>query len=248
MLNAILSGKAGSASIGAEENVSWRHIFRTNEDLLTATIFERLSYLDGPTCWQILCSTFGPVLPEHPIAIMRKIEFWPRWSDSLNEGRSVEPDVLLQFELGDDPPRKVDLIVEAKLGGQQYADQWRRQIQSYKKRSIDDGGGREVDAAYFLAIGGLDAPARQVIARLSDPAPAALDEHIRVVAAAAEWSRLATAIQETKVGNQQTQRVLDDVAQALELFGHGHIQEISTLVNFEALRSPDSLRILRAPL
>ncbi|BCP51756.1 hypothetical protein K32_03730 [Kaistia sp. 32K] len=109
-------------------------------------------------------------------------------------------------------------------------------------------GGLEVDAAYFLAIGGLDAPARQVIARLLDPAPAAPDKHIRVVAAAAEWSKLATAIQETKAINQQTQRVLDDVAQALELFGQGHIHAISTLVNFEALRSLDSLGFLRGPL
>ena len=46
MLNAIIYGKAGRMGWdGQKESLSWRQVFQTREDLLTATFFERFSYL-----------------------------------------------------------------------------------------------------------------------------------------------------------------------------------------------------------
>lgn len=249
MLQAILSGKAGSVSMGGEDRVSWSRIFKANEDLLTATIFERLSYLGGPTCWRILRSTFGLSLPEYRVATLRNIEFWPRWSDSVDEARIVEPDVFLQFELGD-PIRRIDVIVEAKLAGQQYADQWRREIQSYQKRAVsDDAMAWNADEAYFLAIGGLGGQPSQVVSRFSGHIPSIPESQMGVVIAAAEWAELVSVVHETEGADEHSQRILNDVAEALAFFGHRYIHALSTLADFEVLDSPEvALSSMLTPL
>lgn len=249
MLQAILSGKAGTAAMGGEDRVSWRKIFKANEDLLTATVFERISYLRGPICWKILRSTFGHILPEYHVANLRNIEFWPRWSDVVDPDKSVEPDVFMQFDLGD-PVRRVDVIVEAKLNGQQYGDQWRREIQSYKLQSVTDDaivGG--ADEAYFLAIGGLVGTSSQVVSRLSSHIPLSPDGSAGVVTAAADWSALVAVVHETEVEDENSQRILQDLAEALAFFGYRYVHSLSTLANFELLHSPEkALSTLRTPI
>lgn len=47
MLVALTNGKAGRVGSEIKAGTSWRDVFRTSEDLLTATVFGRLAYLRG---------------------------------------------------------------------------------------------------------------------------------------------------------------------------------------------------------
>lgn len=68
--------------------------------MLTASVFERLSYLPGADLWSILHTAF-PDLPPYRVAELKEIIFWPRWKDIESDGGQVEPDVIMDFELGD---------------------------------------------------------------------------------------------------------------------------------------------------
>lgn len=60
MLRALLHSKdLGAVIDNSCDKMSWRHIFKANEDFLTASVFSRLSYLDGPELWYILRECFG---------------------------------------------------------------------------------------------------------------------------------------------------------------------------------------------
>jgi hypothetical protein len=55
MLHAVNSGKASRIRIeGLEQGISWRKVFKENEDPLTAVVFARLSYIPGEMAWRIL--------------------------------------------------------------------------------------------------------------------------------------------------------------------------------------------------
>ena len=51
MLSAILHGKAGRVEGADDEPRSYRDLFRASEDLLTATVLERLAYLEAADFW-----------------------------------------------------------------------------------------------------------------------------------------------------------------------------------------------------
>jgi hypothetical protein len=77
LLHAVLGSKAGKLPV-SDGTVSWRSAFRISEDLLTASVFGRLSYLDGPALWRVLRTTFGHSLPEYRVAELKEIAFWPK--------------------------------------------------------------------------------------------------------------------------------------------------------------------------
>ena len=77
MLNAILNSKSGRLSRDDEHNIRWKEIYRASEDLLTATIFERLSYLPPEIAWELLVSASGGQLPKYRLVEITNIEFWP---------------------------------------------------------------------------------------------------------------------------------------------------------------------------
>jgi hypothetical protein len=97
--------------------ISWRTAFRMSEDdLLTALVFGHSRTSTAPR--------YGGFY---------QITFWPTWTEGGATNGTVEPDVLLDFKLGD-PPTSVQLIVEAKFGiyPTQYADQWVRQWMAHR--------------------------------------------------------------------------------------------------------------------
>lgn len=61
MLHAIWSGKARRLKIEGlvEPAPRWRDIFHSNEDLLTATVFERLAYLSDAVFRQLIAFMTG---------------------------------------------------------------------------------------------------------------------------------------------------------------------------------------------
>ncbi|MCS4089428.1 hypothetical protein [Rhizobium sp. BK176] len=220
MLQAVISGKAGKIPNGkSEEKVSWRKVFRISEDLLTASVFGRLAYLDDGILWRILRRTFGAPLPDLKVAELEDIAFWPRWTDAIEDERNVEPDVFLDFKLGD-PAIQVRLIVEAKLWNHpsQDARQWAREWVAYQDANGDDG-----HIAFLCALGGLgkrtEEMAEQIAAEVS-----ALGHDIKV--AAAGWDRLLDAIEKERENpmSRATTRIIDDVVAALGLADYQHLK------------------------
>ncbi len=122
MLTTIIHGKAGRVRLpDSGIGVSWRDIFRKNEDLLTGTFFGRIRYLSEPALELFMGQLIGAKYASE-LGALEDIEFWPHLSGL--EGRSwVEPDVLIEFE-------EATLLIEVKppFGGEQSTVQWRAQI------------------------------------------------------------------------------------------------------------------------
>ncbi len=159
----------------------------------------------------------------------------------------MEPDVFIQFEVGD-PSIHIDLIVEAKLGGAQYAHQWYRQWEALRARNAPNeeqfAGTRKV---YLLAIGGVGSSAAELAARLKSEILTVSDGKTALTAAAADWSRLYTALSAIDIFDSHTQRIVDDIRDALSLFGFRQGQELNTLGNFETMQNADqSLSVIRS--
>ncbi|WP_018900859.1 hypothetical protein [Rhizobium sp. 2MFCol3.1] len=225
MLQAIVSSKAGRLPVGVgEESVSWRRAFQISEDLLTAAVFGRLAYLEDGVLWRIMRRTFGPPLPDLAVAELEDIIFWPRWTDALEADREVEPDVFLDFKLGD-PPTSVRLIVEAKLGKHpmQEARQWAREWVAYKKANDDDE-----HAVFLCAIGGLGKNVGVTVEGIAAEL-AAQGHDIKV--AAAGWDRLLDALEaeRDKPMSRSTARIIDDMVTALGLADYQHLRLLGDL-------------------
>jgi len=228
MLIALTNGKAGRIKQDVSAGASWRELFRSSEDLLTASVFGRLSYLEGPMLWKILRRGLGFEIPDYKVVELYNIEFWPSWSEGEETTRTVEPDVFLQFKVGD-PSNQIDLIIEAKLGiglGQ-YADQWRRQWSAYHALSTT----REGDATpYLIAIGGLGQHEASYLNRLLQDLQN--DGH-EIKALAANWPRLLAAViaVDKETTSPRDQRILRDIVEALALAGYRQIQSFSGLTS-----------------
>ena len=199
--------------------------FVRSEDILTSTVFERLAYLDGPTLWALLSATFRPrILPERKVAELEHIEFWPTWGQAkATLEKAVEPDVVLRFSVGD-PPQEIVLIVECKLGGLQYPDQWAQEWIAYQAENASEGGASET---CLLALGGLSTSAEAMV----DAFTARLHEThgITVRAAAADWHDLLKALGGIEVTRATDGRVLADVRAALALHGYSQFTPMSSL-------------------
>jgi len=164
MLNAILSGKSGTLSQDLKKGTSWRTLFKGSEDLLTATVFERLSYLPDARFLQILADTFSFDIRAYETGSIKleTIEFWPRWEDVTSHALIVEPDVYMRF-IFEEREQMIDVIIEAKpfdTGTLQYKTQWERQILSYNV--MTDELDRPITEVKFLALGGLGVNPRRI--------------------------------------------------------------------------------------
>ncbi|MBB3020416.1 hypothetical protein FHR70_003497 [Microvirga lupini] len=225
MLNAILHGKGRTLPDDVKPGASLKSTFKRSEDLLTATIFERLSYLDGEIIWQLLRKTFKPdLLPNRRLASLEEIEFWPLWTKANSRlKKDVEPDVVLRFAVGD-PARTVTLIIESKLDGVQYPDQWAQQwIAHDEEYSGEDGP----DECYFLALGGLRGSAEMTVSTFSERIA---EQHgISVQAAAADWSDLMTALDEVDIERRDVRRIVTDLQEALALHGYRRVRPLAEL-------------------
>ncbi|NMM35993.1 MAG: hypothetical protein HHJ09_00565 [Glaciimonas sp.] len=141
MLNAILFGKKrGSGFAG----IDLREEFEGAEDILTASVFERLFYLDDQLAMDILLSKqiWTASIPDKPKPlVIRDILFWDRLS---LDGGQIEPDCMVIFD-------DLILVIEAKrwdYRGQQLAsqlaDEYRAAIHKYPDKKIA-----------LLAVGGM---------------------------------------------------------------------------------------------
>lgn len=226
MLVALTNGKAGRLKSEIQSGASWRQVFRASEDLLTASVFGRLTYLDGPVLWTILRGAF-PELPDYRMVELLDVEFWPRWLEE-GEASTVEPDVFLQFQVGD-PAVRIDVIVEAKFGTApaQYADQWRRQWTAYHSAREEEG--EDVPrSVYLMAIGGIGARTDLLVERLLRE----LEQHdIEIRPLAAHWSDLLRSLVEfhekSIVGRDR--RIVEDIIEALGLANYRHAETLNTL-------------------
>jgi hypothetical protein len=241
MLQAVINGKAGRPASVAD-GATWRQVFRTSEDLLTATVFERLSYLDGPLLWEVLRNTFRPaLLPPRKLVELLDVEFWPMWQDiDGGIGQDVEPDVVLTFSVGD-PARTIVLIVECKLGGLQYPRQWARESAAFAARRAAD----PPDDVWLLALGGLPDSALRTVTRFTGEIRATYGTDVQALAA--DWSDLARVLDELDAGDPIAGRIIGDVKAALALNGYRNIRPMAELASLADVYrvSPDSAARLR---
>jgi hypothetical protein len=234
MLTALTSGKAGTLGGDFEAGTSWREVFRASEDLLTASVFGRLTYLDGPVLWRILRRAVGGGLPDYKVVELLDAAFWPRFDEADGSGYAVEPDIVLKFQVGD-PSKRIDIIVEAKLGtgATQYAEQWRREWTAVEKSNREEGD--VADAVFLMAVGGLGTSKTMTVGRIVGNLA---DAGHAVNAVAATWTELADAVhvraEESVRSNEQ--RLLGDIIAALALANYRHVDLLGDL------RSPRRFR------
>ena len=219
MLKAVLHGKAGRIGTNDSDKISWSSLFKTHEDLMTAAVFSRFSYLSSPVQAFLLRKWLKVNGVEHDFQQFQDIEFWPKFD--LVEGESscfVEPDLVLRF-------KEFNLIIEVKppAGGDQYFEQWRKEIASFLQSD-----NKNDLPLYFLAIGRVEKNNAKKWAKylLSDN-----DERLKMVSAL-KWQAVTDSIvklrhpisnstqdEKLDIVSSQDIRILDDIIAALHLYG-----------------------------
>lgn len=222
MLNAILNSKAGRLSTDDERSIRWRELFKDSEDLVTATVLERLSYLSPEVAWRLLVDAASGQLPAYRVAELVDVEFWPMWEVD-DRKRGVEPDAFLSLKLGD-PTRHIHIILEAKHGGAQRANQWAAEIGAWKE-SVASEDERLPDLLVLLAIEGNVAgwereDQLQAFFERMRKQHADLPE-LRVVMI--EWKDIARACSNFTSSFAHEQRIITDIQSGLELCGYFHL-------------------------
>jgi len=210
MLKAILHGKAGRIEHNKDDSVSWSSLFKTREDLLTSTVFERFYYLSEKVQQNILQHWFQKYHGSIPtsFATLENISYWPRFTHIHDEGSNVvEPDLILNFA-------ECNIIVEVKppAGGDQYFHQWQKEIASFLQSEEYQG-----KPLYFLAIG------RISVLDIEQWATGLLKQYVGLNGLAAlEWAEVTehilTLTKDTEL-TKQDERILNDILEGLSLYG-----------------------------
>ncbi|QXI38905.1 F-box domain-containing protein [Pseudomonas xantholysinigenes] len=197
MLNAVLAGKKKGTGLHNQA----LDIERSEgaEDVLTATLFERLAYLpDEP-----FCKVFEALLGE-PFGPLQSITFWPSWY--LPEGNTrVEPDVLLS-----DGNRT--LLIEAKR-----RDHYDQQDPAQLARELRAGwhAGVLETGSLLLTLGGLKDTSQSGQGRLLDQVHRELQGHTGkpFTLICRSWQELFQALEDGLEGTfSGAQRLLEDLA------------------------------------
>ncbi len=225
MLKAVLHGKAGRIEQEDNESVSWRKLFKSHEDLMTAAVFGRFSYL-SPDVQNYLLQQWLDC--KEDFSDFEHIEFWPTYQlNDAKEERNVEPDLVLNF-------KRCNLIIEVKPpeGGDQYLNQWRREIKSFLQS--DEGTTKPL---YFLAIGRVsktDAKiwANKLMAEFTDgtnenvmdndnqETDEAILGRLKKVSGL-KWQPVADsviALEKLDITSKQDTRIIEDIIDAFELY------------------------------
>lgn len=232
MLTAILRGKARRLTRPIAAGDSWSDVFNISEDFLTASVFERLAYLDAPTFWAVLRDATRSELPACGADIeLETFELWPRWG--VGEG-TVEPDAYIRFKTGS---RLFSLIVEAKLDGVQSAAQWVRELRGQVKGVAD---GRD-ETVVLLAIGGLRKdPATFVAAETARARGIMTSEGLQadIEVVWLEWQDLTDAVGAMRARSETfaVQRIFDDILAALALHRYWRFAALTDLLGSSDLR------------
>ncbi len=246
MLQALLHGKLASSTVddgdaGDDPTVE----LAGREDPLTATVFERLSYLPFSMTWSLLegavLSRSGHGWPSTAPAQEPSWSFWPSLrpgTEGHNKAR-VEPDVVLSF--GDDR-----VLFESKHRGTQSAWQWREQVLSARRRWPDA-------RVTIVATGGWSpATDHDRVEQLQGILPGPLAPVFRLT-----WESLRAAVGELlRSGPEAHHRaVLLDIQRALVFWGYRPHQTLASLVDYcqktrnDGVLRPDALQAwsLRGP-
>lgn len=136
MLNAIISGKKRGTGLEGTRLIIGQA--EGAEDVITASVFERLAYLPDELFSATLTSLLGAAF-----GAIAEIDYWPSWS--LPNGRRVEPDVVIS-------DGHQSLLVEAKrydYSRQQYAGQLAAELQAGWAE------GKLAENCTLLTLGGL---------------------------------------------------------------------------------------------
>lgn len=208
MLVTITRGKAGRLTLpGTDASMSWRNIFRGNEDLLTGVLFGRMRYLSPPALKKVMGVLLGHAQSD-ALGGLRGLECWPRL-EGPSSRRWVEPDVLLEFSGG-------AVLVEVKppFGARQSVDQWKAEISAYWAEA--EHGDRQLpNTLYLLALGNTGRPDGEVDFQ-NDEISTELD--VRVYCR--EWRpfcRALPAIVDSCTGGDAA--IIEDWLEAFRLFG-----------------------------
>lgn len=218
MLRAILGNKSGRISVGGE-SISVREVYKDREDMLTAAIISRISYLSD----KALTNLFQSIFTNSPLdfSVLKEVEFWPNFSSSIQN--RVEPDVILHFDWG-------VMIIEAKRphDSQQYAEQWIKELESLPS-SYREG------EIYFLSLGGSAANNAAELARFSNLKDSYKDISIPLTTFMTyqTWEGLIDYLQCSKDSgdlDRSDNYVISDMIEALDLYHvHANIHSLSSL-------------------
>lgn len=208
MLMTISHGKAGRLQLpGTDLQLSWRDVFRRNEDLLTGVIFSRFRFLSP----QGLVQAMGLLVGEkHAEALggLETIEFWPRLT-GLSDRSWVEPDVLLTFE-------KATVLVEVKppFGGNQSPAQWRAEVRAFLAECAK--GERDYpNLLHFVALGRNRNDDNNSHDKLID-----ISEDLDLLLHGREWDALWKPLPQLIDSCARTDKaIFDDWLEAFTLFG-----------------------------
>lgn len=136
MLNAVISGKKQGTGLEGTRLILGQA--EGAEDVITASVFERLAYLPDDLFSATLTTLLGVAF-----GAIKSIDFWPSWY--LPDGRRVEPDVVIS-------DGQHSLLVEAKrhdYSRQQYAGQLAAELQAGWAE------GKLAENCILLTLGGL---------------------------------------------------------------------------------------------
>lgn len=204
MLNAVFSGK--KRGTGLQNQQAALELAEGAEDVLTASVFERLAYLPD----ELLTAVLSELLSE-PFGPLQAIEYWPSWC--LQDGTRVEPDVLLQ-----DAQRCV--LIEAKRH-----DHVRQQSARQLANELLAGWHGEYlgDGCILLTLGGLEnvnESGRQwLLGEVLDRLPAGSATRFSLVCRS--WQQLYQALERLIDPSSPAglQRLLDDIAKCYAWHG-----------------------------
>jgi hypothetical protein len=204
MLNAVFSGK--KRGTGLQNQQTALELAEGAEDVLTASVFERLAYLPDELLTGVLSELLG-----EPFGPLQAIEYWPKWR--LQDGTRVEPDVLLQ-----DAQRCV--LIEAKRH-----DHVRQQSARQLASELLAGwhGTYLGDNCILLTLGGLEdtseAGRQLLLSEVLGRLPAGSATRFSLVCRS--WQQLYQAL-ESQVDPDSPaglQRLLDDIAKCYAWHG-----------------------------
>lgn len=225
MLKAILGGKGRRLPETARPGDSFRSVFRSAEDPLTAAVFSRLVYLEPTDLWDVLSRSTRGALPAGvgPVRLV-DVQFWPGWSVTVSGGSMpVEPDLWMRFDVGR-PARRFDLIVECKRGADHDPHQWAREWRAHAEAYPDEDPDRRVA---LLAVGTWGGAAAVQAAAIASSKGARMPEGFHVVPLG--WGGLADTLSRLRAEGRDG-RIVADVLDALALHGHLHATRLADLV------------------
>lgn len=207
MLAAVLNGKRRGSGFAGKRLL----LGETDgaEDVLTATIFERIAYLPD----SVFESFLNELLElDEPIGSLEEIIFWPSWSLS---GQRVEPDVVLRGTAR-------TLVVEAKrldYGLQQDAAQLARELQAGSEKDMIG------ENPVLLTIGGMCDYSETAANDLRDQVSANLGpDYPGLELFCRSWHQVYQALKSSVAytdadGISGLERLVDDIAEVYEWHG-----------------------------